>query len=74
MNYTLILKGDGQTEDITLGIIERDPEMRPTVGQHIEYKGREYKISKSTPPNNPSTTTVTYYIETYNPNFPYRNK
>jgi hypothetical protein len=74
MNYTLIVKGDGSTEDITLGVIYRVPDFRPVVGQHLEYKGTEYIVAKCSPPSNPSTSTVTYYIQKYNSNHPYRNK
>lgn len=74
MNYTLVVKGNGIRDDITLGIIERKPEFRPALRQQLEYKGKTYVVAKCSPADNPVTSTVTYYIEKYNPNKPFRNK
>lgn len=75
MNYTLVLVGNGSTiPDTTLGIFFRPEGQRPLVGEQLEYKGRVYRVQRASPATNPTTSTVTYYIEPYNSNAPYRTK
>lgn len=64
MNYTLILAGNGgDIPDVTLGIIERDPWMRPQVNYRISYHGEEFTIIKCSPSSNPDNATVSYTIQ-----------
>ncbi len=73
MNYTLILAGNGgDIANITLGIIEREPWQRPQVNQQIDFHDKTYVVLSCSPANNPDNATVSYIIELFNPNFPYK--
>ncbi len=73
MNYTLILAGNGgDIANTTLGIIEREPWERPQVNQQIEFRNKTYVILSCSPASNPDNSTVSYVIELFNQNFPYK--
>ena len=45
MNYEIWIVGDGgDVPDTVLGVIFRDPWMRPAVGQEISIKGKMFTI------------------------------
>lgn len=45
---------------------------RPFVGGQIFLKGKKYKVISANPSNNPDDQSVTYTVEQFNPQAPYR--
>jgi len=73
MNYTFVLwSGNPEIDNRTIGIIFRDPVFRPVIGQTIMIKRVEYTVMSTTPKGNPDNVAVTYLVERFNANAPYK--
>lgn len=73
MNYEIWVTGDGsQLEDYRLGVILRDPSLRPLVGEEISINGKVFSILRCTPSSNPTDVMVKYFVSPPNYNKPYR--
>lgn len=73
MNYTFYLAGNGgNISDTILGQITREPWERPTLGLELKIKSKTFRVIRIDPPSNPDNTTVSYYVEPLNNNWPYR--
>lgn len=73
MNYTLILAGNyGDKPPVTLGVFESEPWCRPQLNQQITFRGKTYVVVSCSPASNPADATVSYTIEPYNSNAPYK--
>lgn len=73
--YILVIKGNGaDIQDTIVGYFRSFTWARPFVGGQISHKGKKYSVLSCTPPNNPGDgTLVTYYVERFNPNWPYKH-
>lgn len=75
MNYDFYLAGNGgNISDTIIGTVNREPWERPVIGNEIRIKSKIFKVIRTDPTDNPDNTTVKYYVEPLNPNWPYRNK
>ena len=73
MNYEIWATGDGSNlADYRLGVIMRDPSLRPLVGEEISIRGRVFRILRCTPSANPTDVMVKYFVSPPNPNRPFR--
>ena len=73
MNYELWIAGNGgDVPDTVLGVIFRDPWMRPAVGQEISIKGKIFTVLRCDPSSNPDNAVVKYYVSAPNDNWPYK--
>lgn len=73
MNYNLYLAGNGgNIKDTVIGQISREPWERPHIGDEIKIKSRLFKVIRTIPSDNPDNTSVTYYVEPLNSNWPYK--
>ena len=73
MNYTFYLAGNGgNISDTILGQITREPWERPTLGLELKIKSKTFRVIRIDPTSNPDNTTVSYYVEPLNNNWPYR--
>lgn len=74
MNYTFYLAGNGgNISDTILGQITREPWERPTLGLELKIKSKIFRVIRIDPPSNPDNTSVKYYVEPLNNNWPYRS-
>lgn len=55
-----------------LGRIYTQEGLRPRVGTQLLIKNTVYKVVGSVPPDNPARGQVTYFVERFNPNAPFR--
>ena len=55
-----------------LGQISRQEGMRPRKGMQLCIKGILYTIVETDPKNNPDNDFVTYIVERFNPNAPFK--
>lgn len=73
-NYEFWIDGKPwDRDDLPIGHVFRNEWERPQVGQEIRIKGKVWKITRTSPPNNPTGQKVIYYVEDLNPNWPYKN-
>ena len=73
MNYNFFWDGKSWgKDDIVIGLIFREPWMRPSVGHRITIKGKEVLITRSDPDPHTEFDSVTYYVEPVNGNWPYK--
>ena len=67
---------DGQSfnqDDIPIVTIFREPWQRPSVGMELYVKGKHVRVTRTDPASNPDNTSVKYYVEPVNGNWPYKD-
>lgn len=75
MNYEFWWDGQPfNSDDIPIVTISREPWQRPQVGMELSLKGKIVRVTRTDPASNPSDTSVKYYVESINSNWPYKNK
>lgn len=75
MNYNFYFDGrPWNRDDLFIGTLFMDEWARPTLGQQIKLKGKILKIVRIDPRDNPTGQSVKYYVESLNPDWPYREK
>jgi hypothetical protein len=73
MNYEFWFDGQPHgKDDLPIGYVFREEWQRPTIGGQVRIKGRNYKITRTSPAGNPTGQKVIYYVEPVNDNWPYR--
>lgn len=73
MNYNFYLAGNGgNVSDVLIGTVFREPWQRPVLGNEVKIKSKIFKVIRIIPADNPDNTTVAYYVEPLNPNWPYQ--
>ena len=73
INYDFILVGIPPVQDMFLTHVRLLNAFRPSVGGQIYISGKKYIVVRANPSGNPDNVSVTYYVQPFNPDYPYKN-